>query len=144
MQTLVVECLRASLLGGYKALKPTYGNPVTSIMVENWLSAGKPARQASCDARASPSPFPLTKPGPPRGSSRVGGEAAQQPLLRDREEVSEDPGLLHAVAVAALDVGPLRSTHKHHPFDAERLIHEQTTAPLRGMRQAAHSSATND
>ena len=72
MQTLVVECLRASLLGGYKALEPTPGDPVTSIMVENECSAGKPARQASCDARASPSPFPLTKPGPPRGSSRAG------------------------------------------------------------------------
>ena len=72
MQTLVVRCLRARLLGRYKALEPTYGDPVTSIMVENESSAHRPARQASTHARACDSPFPLTKPGPPRGSSRVG------------------------------------------------------------------------
>ena len=37
MQTLVVRCLRARLLGRYNALEPTYGDPVTSgASVQEW------------------------------------------------------------------------------------------------------------
>ena len=46
VQTLVVECLRASLLGNYKGSKPLDGDPFTSFMVENRLYSGETARPA--------------------------------------------------------------------------------------------------
>ena len=118
MQTLVVRCLRARLPGGYNDLKPTTEVPDTSIMVESESSAHLPARQASCDARASPSPIPLTKPGPPRGSSRVGLFGAtwiSSPELfaagrtREGDLVANEPGQLGARVSAHSSVRTVRN-----------------------------------
>ena len=87
-------------------------------MVESWLSAGKPACQASTNARASDSPSPLTKPGPPRGSSRVGLFGAtwiSSPELfaagrtREGDLVANEPGQLGARVSAHSSVRTVRN-----------------------------------
>ena len=61
MQTLVIECLRASLLGGYTDFKPTQGDPCTTpsvaeTTVTEVTEAVTPARASrtvdTCDVAA--------------------------------------------------------------------------------------------